>query len=66
MIAFATVTAIWINTENIVVVALAIIMAMIISVNRVESKERTILEVVLGAIIGVLITMLVYGLTLLK
>lgn len=66
MVAFSAVTAIWINTENIIVVALAMIMAGIISINRVESKQRSVFEVVLGAIIGVLITVLVYGLTLLK
>ena len=66
MVAFATTTAIWINTENIVVVALALIMSIIISINRIESKQRNVLEVVLGAIIGMLITILVYGLTLLK
>lgn len=66
MLAFAAVTAIWINTQNIVVVALAFIMAIIISLNRIESKQRRTIEVVLGAIIGVLITILVYGLTLLR
>ena len=66
MIAFCAVTAIWINTENIVIVALALTMAIIISLNRIESNQRTILEVVLGAILGILITLLVYGLTILK
>lgn len=66
MIAFSAVTAIWINTENIVIVALALTMAIIISLNRIESNQRTILEVVLGAILGILITLLVYGLTILK
>ena len=40
MLAFAAVTAIWINTENIVVVALSLIMALIISISRIESKQR--------------------------
>lgn len=66
MLAFAAVTAIWINTENIVVVALALIMSIIISMNRIESKQRTVLEVVLGAILGILICVLVYGLTIFK
>lgn len=65
MLAFAAVTAIWINTENIVVVALALIMALIISLNRLEFNQRTKLEVILGAIMGILITILVYGLTIL-
>ena len=42
------------------------IMAVIISVNRIESKKRTKLEVILGALMGILITILVYGLTLFK
>lgn len=66
MIAFAAVTAIWINTENIVIVALALTMAIIISLNRVDSNQRTKLEVVLGALIGILITLLVYGLTIIS
>lgn len=64
MISFATVTAILINTENIVVVALALIMAIIICLNRLENNSRTKLEVILGALIGIIITILVYGLTL--
>ncbi len=66
MIAFSAVTAIWINTENMLIVALAMMMAIIISMNRIESKERNVTEVLLGVIIGILITILVYGLTLLK
>lgn len=66
MLAFAAVTAIWINTENIVVVSLALILAIIISMNRIEGKQRSTSEVVIGAIIGILITILLYGLTIIK
>lgn len=66
MLAFAAVTAIWINTENTVVVALSLIMALIISISRIESKQRNKIEVILGAIIGVLIAVLIYGLTIFK
>ena len=62
MMAFAAVTAIWINTENIVVVALAMIMAIIITLNRLESGQRKLIEVILGAAIGIAVTLLVYGL----
>lgn len=65
-LAFVAVSAIWINTQNIVIVSLALILAIMVVLNRVDSKQRTWLEVILGAIIGILITILVHGLTVIK
>lgn len=66
MLASAAVVATWIVTENLVALSFAVILAIMICMNRVESKERTVLEVVLGVILGILITILMYGLTLFR
>lgn len=66
MLASAAVVATWIVTENLVALSFALILAVMICMNRVESKERTITEVVLGVMIGILITILMYGLALFK
>lgn len=66
MLASAAVVATWIVTENIVALSFAVILAVMICMNRVESKERTVMEVILGVMIGILITILMYGLALFR
>ena len=66
MLASAAVVATWIVTENIIALSFALILAVMICMNRVESKERTIIEVILGVMIGILITILMYGLALFR
>lgn len=65
-IAFAALTAIWLNSKDIVTFALALILSILVSGNRVFSNSRTKAEVVFGASMGVLIVLLVYGLTIFK
>jgi len=65
-IAFAALTAICLNTNNIVVFTLALIMSLLILGNRMENNSRSVVEVIFGACIGVLIVVLVYGLTVLR
>lgn len=66
MLASAAVVATWIVTENLVALSFALILAVMICMNRIESKERNVLEVVLGVMIGILVTLLMYGLALFK
>ncbi len=66
MLASAAVVGTWIATENLVALSFATILAIMICMNRVESKERTVVEVILGVLIGILITILMYGLALFK
>ena len=66
MLASAAVVGTWIATENLVALSFAVILAIMICMNRVESKERTVVEVILGVLIGILITILMYGLALFK
>ena len=66
MLASAAVVGTWIATENLVALSFATVLAIMICMNRVESKERTVIEVILGVLIGILITILMYGLALFK
>ena len=63
-VAFAALTAIWINSKDIV--TLALVLSLLVVGNRVYNNARTKAEVVFGACMGVLIVMLVYGLTIFK
>lgn len=65
-IAFAALTAIWINSKDIVTFTLALVLSILVAGNRVFNNARTKAEVVFGACMGVLIVLLVYGLTIFK
>ena len=65
-IAFAALTAIWLNSKDIVTFTLALILSILVVENRVGSNARTKAEVVFGACMGVLIVLLIYGLTIFK
>jgi len=65
-ISFAGLTAIWLNTNNIIVFTLALVSSILVIESRVEAKIHTLAEVLFGAFFGVLITLLVYSITMLK
>lgn len=65
-LAFAALTAIWLNSKDIVTFSLALMLSILIAGNRIYNNARTKAEVVLGASMGVLIVLLVYGLTIFK
>ena len=65
-IAFAALTAIWLNSKDIVTFTLALILSILVVENRVGSNARTKAEIVFGACMGVLIVLLIYGLTKFK
>lgn len=65
-IAFAALTAIWLNSKDIVTFTLALILSILVIENRVGSNARTKAEIVFGACMGVLIVLLIYGLTIFK
>lgn len=65
-IAFAALTAIWLNSTNTVVFTLALILSLLVVGNRVEGGARTKAEAVFGAAMGILVVILVYGLTVFK
>ena len=65
-IALAVLTAIWLNSKDIVTFTLALILSILVVENRVGSNARTKAEIVFGACMGVLIVLLIYGLTIFK
>ena len=65
-IAFAALTAIWLNSKDIVTFTLALILSILVVENRVGSNARTKAEIVFGPCMGVLIVLLIYGLTIFK
>ena len=65
-IAFAVLTAIWLNSKDIVTFTLALILSILVVENRVGRNARTKAEIVFGACMGVLIVLLIYGLTIFK
>ena len=65
-IAFAVLTAIWVNSQDIIIFTLALVLSLLVAGNRIQNNARTRAEVVFGACMGVLIVILVYGLTIFK
>lgn len=65
-LAFAALTAIWINSKDIIVFTLALGLSLLVVENRIENNARKLSEVLFGICMGVLIIILVYGLTFLN
>ncbi|WAM32902.1 diacylglycerol kinase [Caldicellulosiruptor morganii] len=59
-LAFAAATAIIMLTNNLIVVTLALFIAFLVLESRVEAKIHSIWETVVGAIIGILVTLLIF------
>lgn len=64
-VAFAALTLIWNTTRNVVIFTLSLVLALIVAINRYENKKRSIPEIIVGACVGVLVVVLLYGLVLL-
>lgn len=60
-IAFAANTIIWISTDNIVILTLSLVMAILVSESRIETGKRTLKEVIIGGMAGTAVTLLIYG-----
>lgn len=65
-IAFAALTAIWLNSQDIITFTLALVLSLLVAGNRLQSNSRTRAEIVFGSCMGILIVLLVYGLTIFK
>ena len=61
--AFGANTIIWLSTTNIVVLTLSMVMAILVCVTRIESKQKTLKEVIFGALTGISVVALLYGLS---
>ena len=64
-LAFAILTAIWINSKDPLIICLALTLSVLVVGNRLNDT-RTFAEAIFGAFMGVLIVILVYGLTIFK
>lgn len=63
IISFVSAMIIWFSTKNMIAFALALILATLVCVSRVENKSRTWGEIFFGAFIGFALTIVMYGLT---
>lgn len=63
-VAFAILTAIWLNTKDIITFCLALVLSILVAGNRMNDK-RSFGEVIFGALMGALVVIMVYGLTFL-
>lgn len=63
-VAFAGLTIIWLTTRNVVIFTISLVLALIVAINRYENRKRSKLEIVAGALVGVLMVVLIYGLAL--
>ncbi|SJU60212.1 PAP2 superfamily [Clostridioides difficile] len=59
-LAFSIATAISLITEEPICVMLSYLMALITAQSRVDSEVHTILEVIVGALFGILLTMFIF------
>ncbi len=60
--AFGATTIIWLSTTNIVVLTLSFVMAILVCVTRIESGKKTLSEIIFGALTGIAVIALLYGL----
>lgn len=63
-VAFATATAITFISNHILVASLSFLLALLVSQSRVEGKIHSLLEVVAGALLGTILTVLLFQLFL--
>ena len=64
-VAFAALTIVWLTTKNVVIFTLVLVLALLVAINRYQTKKRTKAEIVIGACVGVLVVILLYGLAIL-
>jgi len=64
-VAFGITTAVCFITENAVITAMALLLSLLVAQSRVEGKIHSVLEVVLGAVLGIAVTVFLFSLRLL-
>ena len=62
-LAFAANTIIWLSTENVVILTLSLILAILVAESRIEAKEHKWSEVLFSCIASIVLVLVVYGLT---
>lgn len=61
-LSFAANTIIWLITDNIIILTLSLIMAILVSESRIEAKKHTLSEVIFSACVGIIMVLVIYGL----
>ena len=61
-LSFAANTIIWLMTDNIVILTLSLVMAILVSESRVESKTHRLSEVIFSSCVGIITVLVIYGL----
>lgn len=64
-LSFAANTIIWLLTDNIVILTLSLVMAILVSESRVERGAHRLSEVVFSGCIGIIMVLVIYGLAML-
>lgn len=64
-LSFAANTIIWLLTDNIVILTLSLVMAILVSESRVESKTHRLSEVVFSSCVGIITVLIIYGMAML-
>lgn len=64
-VAFAALTIVWLTTRNVVVFTLSLVLALLVAINRYQTRKRTKTEIIAGICVGVLTVILLYGLAIL-
>ena len=60
-IAFGANTIIWLLTDNIVILMLSLVMAILLSESRIAAKEHKLSEVIFSACLGTVLVLILYG-----
>lgn len=61
-LSFAANTIIWLLTDNVVILTLSLMMAILVSESRIESNKHSLSEVVFSSCIGIITVLIIYGL----
>ena len=63
-LAFAVNTIIWLITDNIVILTLSLVLAILVSASRIEAKVHKVSEIIFSACIGIILILFIYGISL--
>ncbi len=61
-IAFAGNTIIWLLTENVIILILSLVMAILLSESRIAAKEHRLSEIIFSSAFGTIMVLILYGL----
>lgn len=63
-IAFAANTIIWLLTDNVVILILALVMAILVAESRIAAKEHKLSEIIFSGALGTTIVLILYAIAM--